>query len=91
MIVYSGTRLQFTDDVYSNVIEEKILEAFRLRTGQSTSKSEIDSWKNSMLYMKNALDHAEIPDDAGVAIEYKIPLTSMRVDFILTGTDNERF
>jgi len=90
MIVYSGTRLQFTDDVYSNVIEEKILEAFRLRTGHSTSSSEIESWKNSMLYMNNALDHAEIPDDAGVAIEYKIPLTSKRVDFILTGADIDR-
>jgi len=90
MIVYSGTRVQFSNDVKLNVIEEKILEAFRLRTGHSTSSSEIESWKNSMLYMNNALDHAEIPDDAGVAIEYKIPLTSKRVDFILTGADIDR-
>src|SRR5690606_8946148 len=27
--------------------------------------------------------------DAGVAIEYKVPLTSKRVDFILTGKDAE--
>ena len=39
--------------------------------------------------MHNALDCGEIPDDAGVAIEYRIPLTSRRVDFMLSGTDSE--
>ena len=79
MIVYSGTKEQFSDDVFSNVIEKKILDAFQHRTGHSTSKSEIESWKNSMQYMNNVLVSASIPDDAGVAIEYKIPLTSKRV------------
>jgi hypothetical protein len=43
MIVYSATRAQFTDDVYSNSIEQKILGAFKSRTGHSTSKAEIES------------------------------------------------
>ena len=38
--------------------------------------------------MHNALDIGEISDDAGVAIEYRIPLTSRRVDFILSDTDS---
>ena len=33
------------------------------------------------------LQFGEIPDDAGVAIEYRVPLTSKRVDFILSGSD----
>ncbi len=40
-----------------------------------------------MQYMNNVLADGNIPDDAGVAVEYKGPLTSRRVDFILTGTD----
>src|SRR5690606_41733203 len=40
-----------------------------------------------MQYMNNVLVGYGIPEDAGVAIEYKIPLTSKRVDFILTGCD----
>ena len=40
-----------------------------------------------MQYMNNVLTCGEIPDDAGVAIEYRIPQTSKRVDFILSGTD----
>lgn len=87
MIVYSATRGQFTEDVFTNVIEGKILAAFERRLGHATSKREIESWKNSMQYMNNVLVGYGIPEDAGVAIEYKIPLTSKRVDFILTGCD----
>lgn len=87
MIVYSATRGEFTADVYANSIEAKVLAAFNDRLGQSTSRREVESWKNSMQYVNNALVSSEVPDDAGVAIEYKIPLTSKRVDFILTGVD----
>ena len=40
-----------------------------------------------MLYMNNALETAETPNDAGVAVEYQVPLTSKRVDFILSGAN----
>ena len=90
MLVYSATRAEFTRDVFSNQIEQKILDAFALRLGHRTSKSEIESWKNSMQYMNNALVAGDLPEDAGVAIEYQIPLTSKRVDFILSGADESR-
>ena len=88
MLVYAETREQFTNDVFSNRIENVILEAFRLRLGISTSESEIRSWRNSMQYVNNVLLSADIAADAGVAVEFKIPLTSRRIDFILTGTDD---
>ncbi len=31
----------------------------------------------------------KIPDDAGIAIEYNIPHTSKRVDFIISGYDRD--
>lgn len=87
MIVYEALRSEFTEDVISNVIEQRILQAFESRVGHSTGKSEVESWKNSMVYMNNALLGAGIPADAGVAIEYKVPQSSKRIDFILTGLD----
>ncbi len=87
MIIYSATRREFDQDVLNNRIEQKILDGFSTKLGHSTSYSEIQSWKNSMQYMNNVLRCGEIPDDAGVAIEYRIPQTSKRVDFILSGTD----
>jgi uncharacterized protein len=87
VIVYEATRGEFTEDVLGNVIEAKILESFRQRLGQSTSRAEVEAWRNSLGYMNNALLGAGIPADAGVAIEYRIPQTAKRVDFILTGLD----
>jgi DUF2075 family protein len=87
MIVYSSTKLQFQDDVMSNDIGNIILETYKERTGRSTSSSEIASWTNSLQYMERVLADDAIPGDAGVAIEYHIPQSSKRVDFILTGLD----
>src|SRR5688572_1886688 len=88
MIVYSATKAQFRADVMSNDIGAIILETFYARTGRGTGKSEIDSWMNSLQYMDRVLDDGAIPGDAGVAIEYHIPQTSNRIDFILTGKDD---
>jgi DUF2075 family protein len=90
MIVYLATKTQFIDDVFSNCIEEKILNEFKNRLCRSVGESEVLSWKNSMGYMHRVLVDPEIPDDAGVAIEFNIPQTSKRIDFILTGLNAER-
>ena len=89
MIVYSSVKSEFRQDVRNNLIADKILTAYQRNLGHSTSKSEIDSWKNSMMYMSNILEDDEIPEDTGVAIEYKIPQTSKRIDIILTGINEE--
>lgn len=89
MIVYSSTKEVFQNDILSNDIENKILSSFERELGHSTSKNEVASWKNSMMYMNNVLADPEIPNNAGVAIEYKIPQTSNRIDFILTGVNKE--
>ena len=90
MIVYSSTKARFQDDVMTNDIGRIILDAYTARTGRTTGKSEIDSWINSLRYMDTVLNDRDIPDDAGVAIEYHIPQTSKRSDFILTGKDEQQ-
>lgn len=42
-----------------------------------------------MQYMDKVLSDDSIPDDCGVAIEYQIPMSSKRLDFILTGLGEE--
>lgn len=91
MIIYQSTKDEFVNDVISNNIENVIHDFFKLKLGQSTTIGEINSWKNSMQFMNNVLVDNEIPSDAGVIIEYQIPQTSKRIDFILTGQDeNEK-
>lgn len=90
MIVYASTKSRFCDDVLSNNIEAIILDVFKQNLGHSTSPSEIQSWRNSMMYMNNILSDEAIPGDAGVSIEYKVPLTNKRIDFILTGKNENK-
>lgn len=74
----------------TNDIGNIIYDAYRSATGRNTGKSEIDSWINSLQYMDRVLNDDEIPHDAGVAIEYHLPQSSKRIDFILTGIDHNR-
>ena len=90
MIVYSASKAEFVEHVKFNQIEKVIEEEVWRKLKRRTPKSEIASWKHSLQYMLNALLDQGIPPSAGVAIEYTIPLTSRRVDFILTGKDASR-
>ena len=87
MIVYHATKRQFINDVFDDTIADNIDNAFFAHLGRHTSPNEKRSWKNSMQYMYRVLDTQELPDEAGVAIEYQIPLTSKRIDFIIGGND----
>ena len=73
----------------TNDIGNIILDAYTSRTGRRTGQSEVDSWMNSLSYMDKVLSDSDIPNDAGVAIEFHIPQTSKRIDFILTGKDEQ--
>ena len=89
MLVYEGIKSGFIDDVNLNRIVDKIYDKYKQFFGR-TSESQLNSWKNSMQYMRGVLDDREIPDNAGVAIEFNIPTTSKRIDFILSGRDNNK-
>ncbi len=88
MIVYSATKSNFILDTMMNQISAKIEGLYVRETGNKVSRSEVASWNNSMQFMMNVLSDGGIPDDTGIAIEYKIPQTSKRIDFIVTGKDD---
>lgn len=87
MIIYSGNKQQFNNDVLSHNIANRIQEQFEEKGISHNNVSEFMSWENSMSYMQKVLDDTDIADDVQIAIEYQIPQTSKRVDFIVAGTD----
>ncbi|WP_316747578.1 DUF2075 domain-containing protein [Pedobacter gandavensis] len=89
MIVYQASKAAFSDDVLNDQIETKIHSFFQKHLNHSTTKQEILSWKNSMQYMDRVLNDSSIPDDCGVTIEFQIPQSAKRIDFILTGRGDE--
>ncbi len=89
MLVYEGIKSTFMNDVNLNYIVDKIYDKYKKFFGRTTN-SQLNSWKNSMLYMRGVLDDDQIPNNTGVAIEFNIPTTSKRIDFILSGRDSKR-
>lgn len=87
MIVYSSTVEGFRNDVEHNNLTDKIhkkmLDALNLNVG----KSQIRAWDNSLDAMYKVLAPGQVASTAGVAIEYNIPMTAKRVDFMLSGYD----
>lgn len=90
MIVYQSTKEGFLEDVLRNEIDTKINQAFYDHLGRHTSPNEVLSWTNSMMHMSNVLMDNEIAANAGISIEFQIPLTSNRIDFIITGLNQEQ-
>jgi DUF2075 family protein len=85
MIVYNATKEQFLDDVLTNDIENIVLRNVKLKLNRGVGIAEIKSWASSLVYMDRIMRDAEIPSDCGVAIEYQIPQTGKRIDFIISG------
>lgn len=88
MIIYEATKTEFIDDVVNEQIVERLYNVYQEKIGK-TSKQEIRSWDNSLQRMSNVMQDQEIPEDVKVAIEFKIPNTGKRVDFIIAGNDGE--
>lgn len=85
MIIYSGTKKEFMHSVDEDSIAAEIQYTMMVKMGRRPSDNEFRAWNNSLEYMYKVLNDEGIPNDSGVAIEYNIPQTSKRVDFIISG------
>lgn len=90
MILYSSSAETFRTDVETNKISDKIKEAFYGKMGYLPGFSEQHAWGNSMQFMERIVRNAKVPDDCGVLIEFNIPTTSKRIDFLITGQDQDK-
>lgn len=78
----------FIDDALHNQMASKLSEAFYEYFGYRVSESEARSWKNSLRAMADAVQLAELHDH-GIAVEVQLPLSSRRLDCLLTGLDRK--
>lgn len=85
MIVYDGLKTDFLASCERDTIAIEIEENILTKLGKHTPKAEFRSWENSLNYMYKVLNDNAIPADSGVAIEFNIPQTSKRVDFMISG------
>ena len=86
MIVYEGTKLSFQRDVMNSTITRNIDELFK----NFIQEDKLQNFVHGKILFRMGL----ILGDSririqSVAIEYQIPLTSKRVDFMIGGRDGE--
>lgn len=89
MLIYHNTKEGFLQDVEKEQLVSSIENSFNAKIGK-VNKKELRSWENSLLHMFMTLKSDDVPNDAGVAIEFNIPNTSKRVDFIISGKDKNK-
>jgi uncharacterized protein len=87
MIIYKKNAAEFLQDVDNNQIADLIQNAFLQQLGRYPSQ-EKNAWTNSMRFMETIIRKSKISCDCGILIEYNIPLTSKRIDFLIAGTDS---
>lgn len=85
MLAYNKTYKEFCTDINRGQIISQIQSALL----RDFSESEKKSFRVSLSSVKNALSNVDIPSEAEVGLEFNVPLTNKRIDFIIAGEDDE--
>lgn len=85
MLVYQSIKSRFLGEVESRGIEYDIAKAYLSKTGRYAPDAEIRAWRHSLEAMARVLGRDDIAANAGIAIEFGIPQTSKRIDFLISG------
>jgi len=88
MQLYSGTSQQFIVDCTKNQIAEKLRQTFFGHFHYYPSHNEVNSWKNSLTKIKDVVDGTQLYDH-GIILEYQLPLSSQRLDFLISGVGED--
>jgi DUF2075 family protein len=87
MHLYSGSTEDFVADSVRSRIAQKLDDAFFEYFRYHPSSSEIRSWQNSLRAMADAVTLADLVDH-GMVVELQLPLSSRRLDCLITGHDD---
>jgi hypothetical protein len=86
MHLYRGTTQQFIGDAtqarLAYLLADRFFDEFRYKPPQS----EVHAWQNSLGAMAGVLQHADLTDQ-GILVELKLPLSSKRLDVMVTGSN----
>lgn len=87
MIIYENTKENFIKDVITNSVADIIKNNMVSLGVSGGGNSEVNSWINSLNFMRNIVDTSTISSDTYIALEYKIPFSNKRIDFMILGYD----
>lgn len=89
MLIYSATKKQFDADVMDGSTAQKIRDQFYRHDLYHNNNGEYKSWEESLPQMQKILNSPVFQDDIQIAIEYQIPQTAKRIDFLIAGKNDQ--
>lgn len=89
MILYSSSRDVFIHNVDNKCILNILNDKIKEKLYHYTSESEKKSWENSLEYMSGIILKSKLPEDCTITLEYNLPISSSRIDFMISGFDKE--
>jgi len=87
--LYSGTSVDFVADATRNRIAAKVEASFERHFRYKPPQSEVRSWQSSLRAIADVVQIGAL-DDHGVVVELQLPLSSRRLDCMITGHDDEK-
>lgn len=88
MQLYAGPSTDFIREATRNAIAGRLEAAFVGAFHYKPARQEVMSWQNSLFRMAYVLEVGEFFDH-GVLLEYQLPLTSRRLDCMVSGAAEE--
>jgi len=89
MQLYVGTTTDFLRESIHNAIAQRLSQAFEAHYRYKPSPGEYRSWQNSLSSLSEVIREGQL-NDQGILLEYQLPLSSKRLDAMLTGRDSAR-
>jgi uncharacterized protein len=89
MRLYSGTTKSLIQDSTFNRIAAMLKDAFFGEFRYRPSVAEVNSWSNSLRAVSQVFQEASLLDH-GVLLELQLPLTSKRLDCLVTGYNDKK-
>jgi hypothetical protein len=87
MRLWAGLSTHFCRAAAHNQIAEALREAFFRHFRYQPPPSEVNAWRNSLRALGQVFEEGRL-DDHGVLLEYRLPLTSRRLDCLVCGHDD---
>lgn len=87
MRLYAGSTTDFVLDATQNRVARRLESAFLAHYRYNPSRGEVRSWEESLARLGLVISAARL-EDHGIFLEYQLPLTSRRLDALITGEDS---
>ncbi len=89
MHLYRGSTEQFIGDAVRARLAGQLAERFFDEYRYKPAMSEVNAWQNSLRAMADVLQLADLRDQ-GILVELRLPLTSKRLDCLITGSNPDQ-